>query len=253
MCLYIIITCPGTCGTHLFSNTYAPHAACKLSTAFPRPDNFREIHQTENYMLPLLPQDVPQHFPQGYMCSEPSCSYHPGATFSEDTVNRLFRCPGCSTAHSRSGDIWVETWVGRNGVSVPFLHQSKWPGFACTQGNRCHFNPDYKGAVGDRIRAMEIEMRESFSGAFARPALEDQAEAFVLEDALFLDDDLVFGDAPALDNAAEAVDGAQVAKKPQPRKKSQPRKRREPLQYRWILPRPSPDENAGEGSSEAQE
>ncbi|ROV92254.1 hypothetical protein VPNG_09677 [Cytospora leucostoma] len=277
MCLYLIITCPGTCGTNLFCNTYAPHTACKLSTTFPRPDNFPEIHQIENEMLPLLPEDVPQSFPQGYTCSEPSCSYHPDATFTEDTVNRLFRCPGCGTAHSRAlpragddGYLWVETWVGRGGVSVPFLHQSKWAEFACTQRNRCHFNPEYKGGMGAKIQAMEAEMRESFSGAFARPELEVQVEASVLDDALLLDDVLVLDDAfvmddalvlddapvlrdtPALDNAAEAVDGAPVAKKPQPQKKPQRRRRQEPLHYRLILPRPSPEEDAGEGSSEAE-
>ncbi|KAK7745809.1 hypothetical protein SLS53_002526 [Cytospora paraplurivora] len=227
--------------------------SCKLSTTFPRPNNFPEMHQIENEMLPLLPEDVPQHFPQGYMCSEPSCSYHPDATFTEDTINRLFRCPGCGTAHSRAlsragaGDLWVETWVGRNGVSVPFLHQSKWADFACTQRNRCHFNPEYKCGMGDRIRAMETEMRESFSGAFARPYLEVQVEALALEDGP------VLGDVPTLDNAVEAVDGAQVAKKPQPRKNPQRRRRQEPLHYRLIMPRPSPKEGAGEGNSEAED
>ncbi|ROW02495.1 hypothetical protein VMCG_06049 [Cytospora schulzeri] len=169
MCLYITFTCPGNCGNPL--STEELIAACKSSTVQPLPDNFWETHPVDHMVVPLCEDEVQRRFPQGYSCSEPTCSQRPAAISTTD-LSHLVRCPGCGFTHSRVGDTWVETWIGQNGVTVPFLHKSQWARFACSQRNLCHFNPAYESELRGRVHAIESEMNGDINAAYVPPWTE---------------------------------------------------------------------------------
>lgn len=156
MCFYINIVCPGNCGQLVVVNELV--AACKLATTEPQPDNFDEIHVVEHGLMPLLPRDVEYRFPSGYVCSDPTCSHHPNAVTTTTDISNVFRCPGCGAGHSKTSQGWVETWVARDGIVVPFLDRAQWPDFACTQRLSCHFNLAYAEEIHDKFRAAEAEM-----------------------------------------------------------------------------------------------
>ncbi|KUI71882.1 hypothetical protein VM1G_07477 [Cytospora mali] len=188
MCLYITIVCPGNCGTYLFSNELI--AACKFSTIHPPPANFLETHEVDHGVIALSPDEAQRRFPQGYACVQPGCSHNPGAVTTMD-LNTLFRCPGCGFAHSWSGSSFVETWVAQNGVSLPFLHESQWARFACSQRRLCRFNPDYKRELGAMVQAIEIKMHNTFNDHFVPAWTEDDEETLrlMMEEEVSTEDD----------------------------------------------------------------
>ena len=250
MCFYLSITCPGNCGTTVANNDLI--AACKLSTLQPRPYNWDQIHTSEYGTVPLLPSQVQSSLPQGYVCPEPTCSFHPDAATTTVDLSPVVRCPGCGIPHSKSNGVWVETWIGRSGILVPFLNQTQWSEFHCTQKNFCHFNPDYAQTILDTVKFAETEMLMQHASYDCSPS-DDQVyydDQDGPEGQNNQDHDGDYADQAALDddpvivhvqNVERAGQNGQASSKPK-RKQTVPsgqRIIREPRKYQWILPKPA--------------
>lgn len=166
MCLYVQYTCPGSCGRILVERDL--EAPCISFGIDPQPDDPgrpEEPHDIVERSVPILGEDESRLFPDGYWCTDPSCSRHPDA-FTVANLDHAFRCPDCGFVNRSFGgvfhiDVAATGAVHRGDLRVPFLHRSLWAYFICAR-HYCRSNPLIRNILRAAIQYQKDKMYATF-------------------------------------------------------------------------------------------